>query len=108
MKTAVKILNIVSLVLAILATLVGFFVRIPVVQAFNALYSLIVGLICIIKAAKKKPSIVLGVFCLLDFLNPAAWVSGIVMIVNAILTKKLPKDEETEEYVEEYVEEYAE
>lgn len=106
MKKAVKILSIVALIAAIVATVSGFFVRVPVIQLGNAIYSLVVGLLSIFACAKKKPSIVLGVFACLDFGNPWAFLCGVLMIVLSILNKKLAAKEEAEAEVE--VEEYAE
>lgn len=103
MKKAVKILGIVALVLSILGTITGTFGQLPVIGWLFGIYSLIVGIISIIKCAKKKPSIVLGVFACLSF--PHLFACGVLMIVISILNKKIAAKEAAEEVVEE---EYAE
>ena len=109
MKKAVKFLSIAMLIFSICFTITGFFWRIPVLNADNAIYSLVVGILCVVASIKKKPSIVLGVLAIINWpafpFFGAGLITGILMIVTSILNKKIAAKEAAEaEVVEEVAE----
>lgn len=101
MKIAAKILNIFSIVFAAFGIL-SHIITVPVLGTLGFVFAIV----ALIKAIKKKQSIVIsvlyGVFTF-DVVGCA------VMIVASILNKKLAAKEAAEEVVEEeYAEEYVE
>lgn len=99
MKKALKTLRVFALIL----TIVGL-----APSLINPL-GIVLGILNIVFIAKKKPSIVLGIISSL-FGVPNFFGPGVIMIVMAILNKKIKANapEETEAVEAEYVEEAVE
>ena len=100
MKIAAKILGIAAIVYAAIWGVLAHIITVPVFGTLGFIFALI----ALIKAIKGKTSIAIGVLYIIF-----AWdiIGGIIMIVSAILNKKLAANEVVEEVEEEFVE-YAE